>query len=121
MGVIYLLHFEKPLAHAKHYIGYTENLPERLETHRTGRTKVRIMQVLHERDIGFYLARVWRGDRDFERHLKNCRDTTKRCPICKGIVDLPNKRLYTKHDKVDPEFGLIKVRPIPVEDEEIPF
>ena len=121
MGIVYLLHFEKPLAHAKHYIGYTENLPTRIEEHRKGRSKVRIMQVLFQKGIGFYLARVWKADRDFERHLKNCRDTTKRCPICKDQIRIEDKKLYSRYNVEDPHFGLIKVRSIPASEEGIPF
>ena len=37
MGVIYLLHFSHSYRHARHYLGYTENLEQRLAQHRAGR------------------------------------------------------------------------------------
>lgn len=33
MGTIYLLHFSKPYKHARHYIGYTDDLDKRLARH----------------------------------------------------------------------------------------
>ena len=37
MGVIYLLHFERSYHHARHYLGYTDDLEGRLAAHRAGR------------------------------------------------------------------------------------
>jgi len=36
-GIVYLLHFERSYRHARHYIGFTQNLEQRLEQHRAGR------------------------------------------------------------------------------------
>ena len=36
MGVIYLLHFERSYRHARHYLGYSDNLAARLDAHRAG-------------------------------------------------------------------------------------
>ena len=36
MSTIYLLHFDKPLKHAKHYIGLANKLDARLEHHASG-------------------------------------------------------------------------------------
>jgi hypothetical protein len=36
MGVIYLLHLERSYRHARHYLGLTEDLDQRLATHRAG-------------------------------------------------------------------------------------
>ena len=89
LGTIYLLHFSRPLAHAKHYTGFaTEgHLEERLQQHRTGRG-ARIMAVCAERGIGFTLARTSEGDRNQERRLK-CRGATRRCPLCKQARSEP--------------------------------
>jgi len=35
-GVIYLLHFDQPYKHAKHYTGWTEDLLHRLDRHAAG-------------------------------------------------------------------------------------
>lgn len=36
MGYIYLIHFVRPYKHAKHYLGWTQDLSARLTAHRTG-------------------------------------------------------------------------------------
>jgi predicted GIY-YIG superfamily endonuclease len=70
---VYLLHFETPLHHAQHYIGYAEHVERRLEHHRNG-TGARLLQVCNERGITYTLARTWEGEgKDFERKLKRCK------------------------------------------------
>jgi len=56
----YLLHFDKPLSHAKHYIGFAKNGNEekRIAKHENGTSRARIMQVLKERGIGFQVAKI---------------------------------------------------------------
>ena len=115
MSVIYLLHFEQPLAHARHYVGITDNLPERLEQHRKGVTRsARIMQVLAEQGIGFYLARVWKGDRNEERRLKRTGSIPAYCPICCGRVSVEDKRLFSKFDEYDEVLGWHRVIPLDI-------
>jgi len=63
-GVVYLLHFSRPYCHAKHYLGWTEDLQTRLEAHRTG-TGARLTQVVVEQGITLELARTWDGDTYF--------------------------------------------------------
>jgi len=36
MDTVYLLHFDKRLKHAGHYMGVTDDLPARLARHRAG-------------------------------------------------------------------------------------
>lgn len=80
---VYLLHFKEPISHAKHYIGWTNDLVGRIMEHSEGRG-ARITQVLKERGGTFALARVWEGkDRAFERHLKSKgKNAPHLCPIC---------------------------------------
>jgi len=81
--MVYLLHFDKPLCHARHYIGYTENLDKRILQHRSGNGHARLMEVIYELGIGFRIARVWFGeDRHFERMLKNQKNAPRLCPYC---------------------------------------
>lgn len=83
-GVIYLLHFDQPYRHAKHYIGFCEsesNLDSRFEYHAKGYGS-RLLAVLSERGIGFKLVRLWEGTRDDERAFKNLRKATRYCPVC---------------------------------------
>jgi predicted GIY-YIG superfamily endonuclease len=50
-GTVYLLHFDRPLKHAKHYLGYANDLQARLEQHRSG-NGARLIQVVQEAGIG---------------------------------------------------------------------
>ena len=85
---VYLLHFDEPYKHARHYLGCTGNLEQRLEAHGTGRG-ARLMEVVHEAGIRFVLARLWKFDtyeqaRAWERKLKTWQAGPRLCPICKG-------------------------------------
>lgn len=81
-GTIYLLHFDAPLAHAQHYVGYAEDLDARIERHRKG-NGARLVAVFAERGVGFTVARTWPGDRTKERRIKNQKNAPRLCPICR--------------------------------------
>jgi len=83
---VYLLHFDRPLHHARHYLGYASDLQKRLDIHRRGGSDdARLMQVLRERGIGFKLARTWPGgDRRLERKLKKRHESPRLCPLCRS-------------------------------------
>lgn len=83
--MVYLLHFDRPYRHARHYLGFTRNLDARLALHRSpnGSSHHRLMQVIAGAGIGFVLARTWDGDRDLERRLKRRKEGPKLCPICR--------------------------------------
>jgi len=89
MSTIYLLHFDKPLKHAKHYIGLADDLDARLERHAAGQG-ARMLAVCRERGITWRVARTWTGDRKFERWLKRKKGSAWFCPVCCG--DIANKR-----------------------------
>lgn len=78
---IYLIHFDQPFKHARHYIGSTNNVDERLDEHRSGRGS-RLMAVVTAAGIPWRLARAWRGGRQLERQLKNHKNAARICPIC---------------------------------------
>lgn len=79
--MVYILHFDKPLKHAKHYVGFAVNVNKRVEKHRKG-TGARLTQVLKQVGIGFVVAAVLPGERDLERKIKNQKHTDRFCPIC---------------------------------------
>lgn len=80
-GTIYLLHFDRPFGHAKHYLGWTEGpLENRLNAHATGNGS-KLMSHVTAAGIGFTCVRTWQGDRHLERRLKQ-RHSPKLCPIC---------------------------------------
>lgn len=81
-GTVYLLHFDRPYKHARHYIGWTPgDLNRRLRQHRNG-TGARLMQVITAAGIDFVVARVWDGGRNLERSLKNRGGASRACPLC---------------------------------------
>lgn len=81
---VYLLHLDRPLAHARHYVGFAQNVEARVAHHRAG-TGARFTQVLCELGIGFEVARVWpEGDKSFERRLKRQKHSARFCPHCSG-------------------------------------
>jgi predicted GIY-YIG superfamily endonuclease len=80
-GTIYLLHFSEAFKHAKHYIGFTTDLPGRLAEHASG-AGARLLQVITEAGLSFELARTWQGTRKTERSLKNRKEAPALCPLC---------------------------------------
>lgn len=81
---VYLLHFERPYKHARHYLGYSSNLTARLRKHRAG-NGARLITVITQAGIGWEVARVWPdGGRDLERTLKARHSGVRLCPICKA-------------------------------------
>lgn len=80
-GVVYLLHFEHPYKHARHYIGWTNDLLGRLAAHYNG-SGAHLLTVITEAGIRWTLVRTWTGTRAFERELKNRKEAPVLCPIC---------------------------------------
>lgn len=79
---VYLLHFEEPLAHARHYVGWASNLPERMDRHFSGHGS-RLVRAVLEEGISITVARVWwNRDRHFERKLHRMKNSPKLCPLC---------------------------------------
>ena len=88
VGTVYLLHFDVPFGHAKHYTGWSNDLPTRLADHEAGRG-ARLTEVATEAGVRFYLSRTWPGTtRAFERTLKNTGGASRRCPAC-GVRPKP--------------------------------
>lgn len=84
-GTVYLLHFDAPYRHARHYLGWTGGpLSARLSAHAEGRG-ARLLTVVRAAGITWQLARTWPGDRGRERQLKNQGGARRRCPMC-GVV-----------------------------------
>ncbi len=79
--MVYLIHFNTPLFHAKHYMGSTDSLKRRLAEHRSGNGS-RLMEVITEKGIGWQLAKTWPGGRAEERKLKRQKHGPRLCPIC---------------------------------------
>lgn len=81
---VYVLHFETPFKHAKHYVGWSTNLSYRLGHHRNG-TGARLCQVVKENGGRWVVSALWESaSRDDERKLKNRKETPRLCPVCTG-------------------------------------
>lgn len=81
-GTVYLLHFDQPYKHARHYLGWTSDLDQRLADHAAG-TGARLLAVLKAHGIGFQLARTWSpATRGRERQIKNQGGASRCCPLC---------------------------------------
>lgn len=94
-GIVYLIHFEqafigkqknpnaKKLPIAKHYLGWTLDLPARLREHQSGKGG-KLMAAVSASGIKWRVARTWENaTRTRERQLKNKGSACRLCPICK--------------------------------------
>ena len=80
-GTVYLLHFDQPYKHARHYLGWAVNVKRRLADHAAGRG-ARLTAVVREAGIGWTLARLWPGSRARERQIKRQGGLSRCCPLC---------------------------------------
>src|SRR5262249_53531587 len=81
LGVIYMLHFDRPYRHARHYVGWTDDLLHRLDTHAAGHG-ARLVAVIWHAGIGFTCVRICEGTRCTERAIKNAGGAVRYCPAC---------------------------------------
>jgi predicted GIY-YIG superfamily endonuclease len=81
MGTIYLIHFDTPYKHARHYLGYASNLAARLALHRAS-NGARLIEVINAAGITWQVSRTWSGNRALERKLKNQKNGPRLCPLC---------------------------------------
>ncbi len=104
MGTVYLLHFDRPYKHARHYLGWADDLNARLAVHGT-KHGARLLAVLRAEGIGWQLARTWPGDRTRERQIKNMGSAARVCPLCGVTPRKPNGdqlAMFTEHDITAP-------------------
>jgi predicted GIY-YIG superfamily endonuclease len=80
-GTVYLICFNRAYKHARHYLGYSENLDKRITDHLCG-MGARLMEVVTQAGIEWKVSRTWPGTRSLERRLKNRHDAPRLCPIC---------------------------------------
>lgn len=85
VGYVYVLHFDRPLAHAQHYVGCTTDPRGRAITHAQGRG-ARIVRAALAAGIGFEVAALGtthvRGMRRIERQTKDWHRAAEFCPLC---------------------------------------
>jgi predicted GIY-YIG superfamily endonuclease len=80
-GTVYLLHFDQPYKHARHYVGWTRNVRRRLAEHMAGRG-VPLTIAARGAGITLVLARMWPGGPDRERQIKRQGGHARHCPLC---------------------------------------
>ncbi len=82
-GTVYLVCFDEPYRHARHYSGYAGPgmLAWRMAHHRAG-SGSNLLRVVAEAGIGWQLVRTWPGTRADERRLKRRGGATRSCPRC---------------------------------------
>jgi hypothetical protein len=89
--VCYLVHLDQklgtdhPRGGARHYVGTTINLDQRLETHRAGKG-ARMLAAAVDRGITFDVVRTWPGGRETEKRIKAQRNAPRLCPACTGVT-----------------------------------
>jgi hypothetical protein len=83
LGTCYLIHLDKPIAHAQHYVGWKLRPDNaRLTAHRNGNGG-RLLAVANKRGISYQEVRTWPGtDKRWERRLKNYANARLLCPVC---------------------------------------
>ena len=109
---VYLLHFNRKYKRVRHYMGSAVDVMERVAKHKSGRNGcARLMEVVHDAGITFRVARTWDGDRKLERRLKNQKNHSRLCPICRKLVNGRRKK-NKKQKPADPKlrFGNTEVR-----------
>jgi predicted GIY-YIG superfamily endonuclease len=96
MDTVYLLHFHRPYHHARHYLGSSQQLAQRLAAHAQGQG-ARLLEVVHAAGITWEVARTWRGGRKKERQLKRQKNGVRLCPICRGFKPEADARHQANH------------------------
>ena len=81
-GTVYLLHFSRPFKHACHYLGWGKgDATKRIADHIAGRGSNLTRHVVAA-GISLKLVATWEGGRNFERKLKNRKNSKGLCPVC---------------------------------------
>lgn len=87
---VYLICMSEPMSHARHYIGFAEDIHNRFKQHLEGNGSPMLREAVR-RGIKLRVGRIWVGmGRQFERNLKNYKQSHRWCVHCKEA-----KRLAT--------------------------
>ena len=83
---VYLIHFDRKISHAGHYLGYTANLQERIKLHKSG-NGARLLRECKRLQIPFHVVRTWKfknhdSAKSFEDKLKARKESPRLCPVC---------------------------------------
>lgn len=95
----YLLHFDPPYKHARHYLGWADDIERRVREHLSAGSKASpLVRAALAAGCKVRLARVWAAySRDWERSTKNGRNVPRLCPECRaqlaGLVSMARDEL----------------------------
>ena len=82
-GTVYLLHFDKKIGNAQHYLGWTSReVVDRVQEHIDG-TGAALPREASRRLIFPELVRTWVGTPLLEKALKKRKNSRGLCPICR--------------------------------------
>jgi predicted GIY-YIG superfamily endonuclease len=84
VGTVYLVHMARALNGARHYLGFSTNVGQRVKAHKAGRGAP-LLGAASRRGIRWRVVRRWRGrDGYFEQELKRNHALSDLCPVCRG-------------------------------------
>ena len=90
---VYILHFDPPYQHARHYIGFTTRpVQERVAEHLAGRGSPLVTAALAAGHRVSVSLKWSAGNRAWERYLKRKKSTPDWCPVC-GQMERPKPNL----------------------------
>lgn len=100
MAKVYMLHFDPPYRHAKHYVGFTPNgVKARLKQHQNG-NGAKLTAAVAEAGHDMVVARTWDfgkdwlAAREYERTLKRQGGHSSICPVCNPVLKIePNVKV----------------------------
>ncbi len=102
--MIYLLHFERPYHHARHYLGCTGDLVRRLREHLGGKGMggSPLVEAVRAAGIGVTLVRLWPDSFDQERRLKRWHGGSQFCPLCnkRAMRHAPNTEFQVINQQI---------------------
>src|SRR5260370_33735510 len=94
---VYLIHFNEPYKHARHYLGSTACLESRLQLHKNG-NGARLMEVVTDAGIYWQVSSLWTCQASLEMRLleprvKHWHGSNQFCPplqhktmeVCPGV------------------------------------
>ena len=84
-GTVYLLHFDEPIGHSQHYLGWTSRrVQDRIQDHIDG-TGAKLPALASELGVSPELVRTWDGTPHLEKALKVRKNSRGLCPICRPL------------------------------------
>lgn len=104
MATCYLLHFDPPFKHARHYLGFANFVKKRVAHHRNG-TGANLTKHASKAGCKLIVARTWKNaTRETERLLKHAGHHSRLCPMCnpdshsRGKIRNGNERIKQSRD-----------------------